>query len=127
MAQSLAEALGLNTKADDKVSAAEERLLEELDHIIEPGIGIKEFFKRILESQAYRRSVFMRVATGTLPPAVECRIVDHVEGKPVDRVEFEDKTNSVDRLTLEELHERHSRTVMAMQKILQAKNAEPQH
>jgi len=113
--------------ADDAYISDVEALAEFAALDIEPNIGMKELFARMLETKAYRLSVYQRLITGNLPPAVECKILDHVVGKPVDRIEIEDTTKSVDHLSLEELHERHNRTVAAMQKIIAAGQAEPRH
>lgn len=117
----LAESLGLNP--EKKLDLLE--AVAELDAIIlDDNISVKELFTKMLETHAYRRSVYTRLINGTLPPAVECKIIDHVAGKPVDRIEFEDKTKSVDHLTLQELHARHEQTITAMQKIIAAQNVE---
>lgn len=68
--------------------------------------NVKDFCKGILESQEYRQSVVDRVSLGTLAPAVECRIYDYAYGKPVERVEFSDKSDPLDELTAEQLEDR---------------------
>lgn len=123
---SLAEALGLvDSTPEIGVANQEAAAADELDAIeVDDNITLKELLKRMLETKSYRRSIYMRLITGTLPPAVECKIFDHVMGKPVDRIEIEDTTKNVDGLSLEELHERHQITVDAMRKILAAQQVQ---
>lgn len=119
----LAESLGLAAAATPAEAAIDAQL--ELEAIeVDPNISTKELLSRMLETKAYRRSIYMRLVNGSLPPAVECKIYDHVMGKPIDRVEFKDKTEDVESLTLEELHERQEQNILAMQKILVAKARE---
>lgn len=136
---SLAQALGLDATraaetvdADASATAAEiierEKILEEFDAIvIDASTNLKQLFSQMLDTTAYRRAVYVRLVTGQLPAALECKILDHVMGKPIDRIEIADTTKNIDSLTLEELHERQSRTIAAMQKIITAQSAEPRH
>jgi hypothetical protein len=48
----------------------------------------KSFSLSILRSEEYRMSVERRVRAGTLPPAVECRLMDYAWGRPVEHVEI---------------------------------------
>jgi hypothetical protein len=141
----LGETLGMTAKAAaaDEKSASdgslspEEQLklllvkeaLDELESIeVDETLSTKELLTRMLETKAYRRSLFMRLVNGTLAAAVETKIHDHVLGKPVDRLEIEDKTQHVDNMTLDELHERQQRITAAMAKILEAGTTEgPTH
>jgi hypothetical protein len=124
----LAETLGLTSGAPSEATSQDAEALEEFEAIeVDSNVSMKELFTKMLETRAYRRSIYIRLVTGSLPPAVECKIIDHVAGKPVDRIEIEDKTKSVDHLSIEELHERQERTLMAMKKILDAQNTESRH
>jgi len=73
--QSLADALGLNEQHLDDY----------------PELTVRDFCRGVLESREYRQSVKDRVALGTLPPAVECKMYDYAYGKPVDRIEHTGK------------------------------------
>lgn len=61
----------------------------------------KTFSKGILESPEYRDSLFRRITNDTLPSAVECRILDHVFGKPVEHVEMRERLIAPENLTEE--------------------------
>lgn len=50
----------------------------------------------IVNSPDYRASILRRIRNGDLPPAVECRLLDHALGKPIDRVETKDTTDVAD-------------------------------
>lgn len=87
--KSLAESLGLNTPETPETPSKKQ--------------SAKEFSKSILESRDYRKSVERRIATDTLPPAVEVRFMEYAYGKPVEKVEIRDKTNPLEQMSLEEL------------------------
>lgn len=73
-----------------------------IDHDAPPvKLTAKNFSKGILESPEYRASLMLRIVSGTLPPAVECRILDHALGKPVERVEVKDQSRSIEDLSPE--------------------------
>lgn len=74
----------------------------------------KNFSKAIVESRQYRESIARRVVTDTLPPAVECRILDHALGKPIERVEVKDRSRVYDNVSPESLHAR----IAFLQKVL---------
>lgn len=116
---SLADQLGLSTEP----SASLKKSVDELEEIeISGDDSAASIFRKLLATAAYRRSLYVRLAAGILPPAVECKLLDHAYGKPVDRVEFEDKTVNVDKMSLDELHERHQRVMEAMSKIVASKS-----
>lgn len=50
----------------------------------------------IVNSPDYRASILRRIRNDDLPPAVECRLLDHALGKPIDRVETKDTTEVAD-------------------------------
>lgn len=54
-------------------------------------MSIKDFCRGVLKSPEYRRSVYLRVCAGALPPAVELRLYDYAEGKPVEHHEHTGK------------------------------------
>ncbi len=84
--KSLAEHLGVEDPKPDP-AFAEEPTDEEL-----LSMSVRDFARGILRSRDYRRSILYRVRMGELPPAVETLLYHYAEGKPVDRLEVEDKT-----------------------------------
>ncbi len=61
---------------------------------------------KIVNSADYRYSIFLRVRAGTLPPAVECRLLDLALGKPVTRVTTETIETPFESATIEDIEER---------------------
>lgn len=96
--QSLAEFLGVQ----DGILESD-RPITEAPH---EDLTDEQLCRKILQSQEYRQSVFNRVLSGTLPPAVEAMIWDRAYGKPVKRIEVKDTTNALEALTVEQLEER---------------------
>ena len=76
MAQTLAEFLGTT---------------EQQSQVDFPELTVRDFCRGVLQSLEYRQSVKDRIALGTLPPAVECRMYDYAYGKPVEHVEHTGK------------------------------------
>lgn len=71
-------------------------------------ITAKAFCTDILSTVQYRESLLRRIILDSLPPAIEAMLWHYAKGKPVERVEVKDKTNT-DRLadlTIEQLEER---------------------
>lgn len=67
----------------------------------------KVFCQGILNSREFRQYVVSGITLGDIPPVVLTRIMDHGWGRPVERVEVEDKTErGLEHLTLEELEQR---------------------
>lgn len=94
---------------------------EDLTPPLEDAIDLadsKAFSLAVLNSREFRRYVVNGLILGELPAAVITRMMDHGWGKPVERVEFEDKTRAIEGLSLEELHDRHERITVAMTKII---------
>lgn len=54
----------------------------------------KAFCRALLASSEYRESLARRMTLGVLPPAVEVRLWDYAYGKPVEKIEIEDKTQA---------------------------------
>ena len=94
--KSLAEILGTDTPASSSPTS----------DTAPKKLTVKSLAKGILESVEYRRSVARRVADGTLPPAVECKLYEYAYGKPVDKVEINDKRNNLEDLSTEQLEAR---------------------
>lgn len=99
MARGLCEALGIPYNEPDPPST----LGTDEDFLNSTG---KEFSQKIVNSREYRQSLLRRLMADTLAPAVECRLLDHALGKPLERVEVEDKTIRLDQYTVEQLEER---------------------
>src|SRR5438477_7196033 len=51
----------------------------------------KVFCQKVLETREFRQYIMNGIALGDLPPAIMCRIIDHVWGKPPERVEHTGK------------------------------------
>lgn len=49
----------------------------------------KEFATGVLNSREYRESIVRRIRLDELPSAVECKLMDHGWGKPVETVKHE--------------------------------------
>jgi hypothetical protein len=71
----------------------------------------KAFAKALLQSKDYRESLVRRMKTDSLPSAIECKLMDHAWGVPKQRLEVEDKTNSYEGLSAEQIQTR-IRTLM---------------
>lgn len=63
------------------------------------------FSKEILDSVQYRESLLRRIIMDELPPAIEVLLYHYAHGKPVERVEVKDTTDSLEHLTVEQLEE----------------------
>lgn len=81
--ESLAESLGLHIDRDNKDRPLTADSLE--------GLPFDEICRRILQSPEYRYSILARVQTGSLPPAVEIRLIDAAYGKAPDKLKIETK------------------------------------
>lgn len=66
----------------------------------------KAFSQEILNSRQYRESLLRRIIFDELPPAVECKLMDHAWGRPVEKVQVEDTTPRFEELSIEELEQR---------------------
>lgn len=66
------------------------------------------FARLVVEDEGYRKSLLDRAKRGVLPPQVEVALFYYAYGKPVERVEVEDKTPPVDpsKLSAAELEQR---------------------
>lgn len=62
--------------------------------------------RKLLESSEYQASLIRRIASDSLPAAVECKLYDYAYGKPVDKVEIKDTTDSLEHMTSEQLEAR---------------------
>jgi hypothetical protein len=69
-------------------------------------LSARDFATRVLSSVQYRESVTRRIVMDDLPPAVECRLMDYAWGKPVERVEVEDKTPTTNTVPIDEIENR---------------------
>ena len=86
--QSLAEYLGL---APSGVAGEVPRLEDIAD--------AKQFAEAVLASVEFRRYIVDALTLGTLQPVILCRIMDHGWGKPVQRLEFDDRSVRLEDLT----------------------------
>lgn len=71
-----------------------------------PKVTAKSFSREVLNSAEYRQSLLQRIMLGELPPHVECLLYHYAYGKPVERVEVEDVTPSIDNMTAEQCEQR---------------------
>lgn len=83
--KSLAEALGVLTLIEEAAAAPP---------TVEPtaAVSAKAFCQSIIDSPEFRRYLRDGVLLGDLPTPIICKIMDHAWGKPVERLEVEDKT-----------------------------------
>lgn len=64
----------------------------------------KQFCHNVLKTREYRESLIRRIDSDELPPQIESMLYHYAYGKPVERVEFNDVTESnLERLSEEEL------------------------
>ena len=66
----------------------------------------KAFSEAVVNSLEFRRYILNGLTLGDLPPAVICRLIDHAWGKPVDRLEVKDTTDTLEGMTAEQLEQR---------------------
>lgn len=70
--------------------------------VAEPGqvrLTAKTLSRELLNSKQYRESLLRRIIMDELPAAVECKLMEYAWGKPIERVEVEDKTLRPDQLS----------------------------
>ncbi len=92
--QSLADYLGLD--ADLKPRHTDE---PEVDYASLTG---QQFAQKVLSSPEFRSYIVRSLTLGELPPAILAKLMDHGWGKPADKVEFEDKTKTLEAMTRDE-------------------------
>jgi hypothetical protein len=97
---------------------------EPVDPILE--LTGKKFSKAVVESRQYRESIIRRIITDTLPPAVECRLLDHALGKPVERIEVSD-TTPLEAKSAATLRERALQLAERAQRLQEAKESQMVH
>lgn len=66
----------------------------------------KVLSRAILNSREYRDSLMRRITTDCLPAAVECKLYDYAYGKPIERVEIKDTSDTLERVPLETIERR---------------------
>jgi hypothetical protein len=69
-------------------------------------LSAKDFAKKILNSKEYRQSIRDRIQLHSLPPGIETLFYHYAFGKPVDKLEVNDTTVSLDNVSLDSLKER---------------------
>lgn len=97
--KSLADVLGVA----DPTLAPENRTEPDIDP---DSMSAKQFATAILTSRQYRESLLRRIIMDELPPGIEAKLMDYAWGKPVDRVEVEDKTKRLEDYSVDQLEER---------------------
>ena len=114
-AESLAEFLGVEDRVTKTPASS-------------PGpsdkLTIKDFCKHVLRSKDYREMLLLRVQLGTLPPAIETLLYHYAEGKPVERVEFKDKTDPLEDFTAEQCQERAMRLLEVARQLRETEESE---
>lgn len=104
--KTLADALGLPSVEEEmRQRAAGGTVSDTLDQEPET-LTAKEFAKRILNSREYRQSIKDRISLHALPPGLEVLLYHYAFGKPVDKLEVNDTTVSLDNVSLDSLKER---------------------
>jgi hypothetical protein len=96
--KSLAEHLGVKIEAGLPAQDAPELDPEQF--------SARDFARMVLCSYEYRRNVFMRVASDSLPPQVEVLLYHYAAGKPVERIEVEDKTPNATNMSKADIMKR---------------------
>jgi hypothetical protein len=97
---------------------------------------VQQFCREVLESKEYRESLYRRVVTDSLPPALEVMLYAYAYGKPKERVELNvtnDMEAQVRDATLPDIDmeiQQLSREVLELQEIQQReaeqRGAEPE-
>ena len=95
--KSLYDALGLPESSPVTPKPSMQDVL--LDEIAD--MSGEEFCKGIINSREYKLSVIERVIAKTLPPAVECRLLDHAFGKPPTKLEHTGTIENIERVVHE--------------------------
>lgn len=88
--KSLADAFGIVN-----LTRPDEDTLDTLD----VPLSAEDFCKAVVESREYRESIQRRLLMDDLPPAVECRLLDHAWGTPAKRVELTGKDGGAIEVT----------------------------
>ena len=101
--KSLADYLGV---ADQKESDSSDSPAASAPASTPTKLTVKSFAREVLNSREYRQSILNRVLLGDLPPAVECLLYHYAYGKPVERLEVEDTTPTVDNMSPEQCEQR---------------------
>lgn len=96
--KSLAEYLGVNPEPGQPTLDAPELDPEQF--------SAQRFARMVLNSYEYRRSVFIRASVGELPAQVEVMLYHYAAGKPVERIEVEDKTPNADNMSKADIMKR---------------------
>jgi hypothetical protein len=80
--------------------------------------SIKQFCQNVLHSREYRESLLRRIDSDTLPAGVETMLYYFAYGKPVERVEFNDVTETnLENASTEELTERAAKLLRTAQSV----------
>lgn len=96
-------------------------------------LSAKALSRELLNSKQYRASLLRRILADDLPPAVECRLMDYAWGKPIEKVEVDDKRKQLEQMSTQELRERAALLVDLATKIerhdvlIEDDNDEPVH
>lgn len=84
--ESLADFLGVRAAPE----APAEPSVRDLVDVSDP----KKFCEGIVASYEFRQYIISGFSLGTLPAAVVCRVLDHLWGKPLERVEHTGKNGT---------------------------------
>jgi hypothetical protein len=101
--RSLAEHLGIDIPSS--VTARDDAPFEDPAFEDDPP-NVRDFARGVLHSRSYRASLWRRIVTDELPPAVECKLLEYAYGKPIERVQVEDTTPRFEAVSFEELEQR---------------------
>ena len=105
--KSLAEHLGVSLESGHPAPEAPEFDPEQY--------SARDFARSVLCSYEYRRSVLQRVLLGELPAQIEVLLYHYAAGKPVERLEIEDKTPMAATMSKEDVEQR----ILLLQSLLQ--------
>ena len=66
----------------------------------------RAFSRAILATLQYRESLLRRILMDALPPAIEGKLWEYAHGKPVEKVEVKDTTQTLATLSADALEQR---------------------
>lgn len=115
--KSLAEALGVSS-LEAEAAATPLKPVEPT-----PSVSAKEFCQSIIDSPEFRRYLRDGITLNDLPTPIICKIMDHAWGKPVERLEVEDKTVR-ERMSPEALEQRAAVIMEAAKRLKEQQRAE---
>lgn len=90
----------------DLVDPEREKFEDESAELPEWDDSARRFAQRLLKTKIYRESIQRRMILHELSPAVECLLLYYAFGKPVEKVQVEDTTPTMETMSLADMKKR---------------------